>query len=331
MELRRDGARLATEERLAGHRLPRLECVARQLLHARGHVAHTLEPQIRLDAVERAQRERQLAEVRVARALPHAVDRSVDPRRAGAHGGDGRCGGEPEVVVPVEVHRHARPDPLDRFADEIRNRLRRRDAQRVDDDDLLGARLDGRHVDALVEVRLGTRRVDTEERRVDVVLRCEAHGTRDAPEHLLPVDADRVQLQVGDRRLDHRRGHTELDERLEIRGNRTREAPDLRAEPGAGDQLHRVPVVLRHAREAGLDAVDAELVEQLRDLELLLGIEHDADGLLAVAQRGVVQADAPAEAIAVVQSAGPDLAHVPTLNIARSRPGSRRASRARPP
>ena len=34
------------------------------------------------------------------------------------------------------------------------------------------------------------------------------------------------------------------------------------------------------------------LVEQPRDLELLLRVEHDADGLLAVAQRRVVEADA---------------------------------------
>ena len=53
----------------------------------------------------------------------------------------------------------------------------------------------------------------------------------------------------------------------------------------------------------------AELVEQPRDLELLLGIEDDADGLLAVAQRRVVQADAAADAVAVVQRARPDLAH----------------------
>ena len=120
----------------------------------------------------------------------------------------------------------------------------------------------------------------------------EAHRARDAVEHLLAVDADRVQLQVGDRRLDHRRRHAELDERLEVGGHGAREAPDLRAQPGGRDQLHRVPVVLRDAREPRLDAVDAELVEQLRDLELLLRVEHDADGLLAVAERRVVQPDA---------------------------------------
>ena len=135
----------------------------------------------------------------------------------------------------------------------------------------------------------------------------EAHRARDPVEHLLAVDADRVQLQVGDRRLDHGRRHAELDERLEVGGDRAREAPHLRLQPGVRDELHRVPVVLRDAREAGLDAIDAELVEELRDLELLLRVEHDADRLLAVAERRVVEADAPAHAVRVVQGPGPDL------------------------
>ena len=129
---------------------------------------------------------------------------------------------------------------------------------------------------------------------------------RDPLEHRVARDADRVELQVGDRRLDHREAHAELDEQLEVGGHGAREAPDLGAQAGGRDQLDRAPVVVRDAREAGLDAVDAELVEQPRDLELLLGVEHDADGLLAVAQRRVVEADVPAEAVRVVQRAGPD-------------------------
>ncbi len=102
----------------------------------------------------------------------------------------------------------------------------------------------------------------------------------------------------------------ELDERLEVGGDRAREAPDLRPQAGRGDQPDRLPVLGRDAREAGLDAVDAEPVEQARDLELLGRVEDDADGLLAVAQRRVVEPDAAAEAVVVVERAGPDqLAH----------------------
>ena len=155
---------------------------------------------------------------------------------------------------------------------------------------------DGVH--AVVEVRCRPRRVDTEERRGDPVIRGEAHRARDAAEHLLAVDADGVELQVGDRRLDHRCADAELDEGLQVGGHRAREAPHLGAQAGARDELHRVPVVLRHARESRLDAIDAEVVEQARDLELLLRVEDDADGLLAVAQRRVVQPDVTADDMA---------------------------------
>src|SRR3712207_7898049 len=48
--------------------------------------------------------------------------------------------------------------------------------------------------------------------------------------------------------------------------------------------LFRSAVRVAHARKARLDAVDAEAVQGARDLELGLGVEHHADGLLAVAQ-----------------------------------------------
>src|SRR5207247_1367615 len=81
-----------------------------------------------------------------------------------------RCRREPEVVVAVEADRHVRTDPLDRAADQLCNRLRRGDPQRVDDSHLLRAGLDRALVDLLVEVGLRTRRVDPEERGVDSVL-----------------------------------------------------------------------------------------------------------------------------------------------------------------
>src|SRR5581483_9495442 len=175
VELRRDRAGLPAEERLAGDGLPRLERIAGERTHTLGDVADPLEAEVRLDAVERAQRHRHLAEVRVAGAFAHPVDRSLYPGRARADGGDGGGGGEPEVVVAVEVNRNLRADPLDRPADEVGHRLGRRDAERVDDDDLARAGLDRRLVHPLVEVGLRTRRVDAEERGVDVVLVGETH------------------------------------------------------------------------------------------------------------------------------------------------------------
>ena len=70
----------------------------------------------------------------------------------------------------------------------------------------------------------------------------------------------------------------ERDECLDVGLNRAREAPDLGVEAGLRDQPDGSRVVVRHARESGLDAVDPELVEEPRDLELLVGAERNADG-----------------------------------------------------
>ena len=229
----------------------------------------------------------------------------MDPGGSRPHRGDCRRGGDSEVVVAVEVDGHS-VDVLQRRADEIGDRLRRGDAERVHDCHLLCTRLDGGLVHPTVEVRLGAGRVDAEEGSPDPVLAREAHGVRDALEHLLPGDADRLELQVGDRRLDHRRLDTELDEELEVGRHRAREAPDLGRQAGAGDQLDCPPVLLGDARKARLDPLDAQSVEQPRDLELLLGREDDADGLLPVAQGRVVEADLPTDPETVVERPGPD-------------------------
>jgi len=50
-------------------------------------------------------------------------------------------------------------------------------------------------------------------------------------------------------------------------------------------------VVNGDAGKAGLDAVDAEGVEMAGDFEFLLRGEHNAYGLFAVAESGVVKAD----------------------------------------
>ena len=96
----------------------------------------------RRDPVQRLERERDLDQVGVPRPLAHPVDRSLHPRRARLHGGDRGGGPEPEVVVPVPVHGDLAAEPVDGLPDEVRGRLGRRDADRVDDDDLLRARLD---------------------------------------------------------------------------------------------------------------------------------------------------------------------------------------------
>ena len=146
--------------------------------------------------------------------------------------------------MAVEVDRHVRAGQLNRSADELGNRLGRRNPERVDDTELARTGLDRARVDALVEVRIRTGRVDAEEGGVDSLLRGERHRRGDPAEHLLARNADRVELEVGDRRLDHGCTDAELDQRLEVGGHRPRKAPDLGAQAGAGDQLHGIPIVL---------------------------------------------------------------------------------------
>ena len=67
-----------------------------------------------------------------------------------------------------------------------------------------------------------------------------------------------------------------------------------------------VPVVLGDARKPRLDAVDPEVVQQTGDLQLLLGVEHHADRLFAVAKGRVVEADRAAEPVGIVELACPD-------------------------
>jgi hypothetical protein len=197
-------------------------------------------------------------------------------------------------------------EPLVRAADEVGDRFRGRDAEGVDDDDLLRAGFDRRLVDGLEIGWVGASAVDAEERDADPLLGSERDGVDDPLEHRLAIDAERVELEVGDRRLDHARADAELDERFDVGLDGAREAPDLGGETGVADQLDGAPVVRGHTRKAGLDPLDAELVQPSRQLELVLGREDDADGLLAVAQRGVVKADLRLEGVRVVDPAGPE-------------------------
>ena len=146
-------------------------------------LAGAIEAQVRRDAVERVERERDLDQVGVAAALAHAVDRPLHPGRAGADGGGGRGGREPEVVVAVEVDRDVRPEPLARAADEVGDRLGRRDPDRVDDDRFLRARLDRGLVRLAEELEVGAGAVDAEVRDGDAVLRRERDRVADPLEH----------------------------------------------------------------------------------------------------------------------------------------------------
>ena len=72
-----------------------------------------------------------------------------------------------------------------------------------------------------------------------------------------------------------------------------RDSPQITAFLARGrDLVDGREIALRGDREAGLDDVDAHVVEQLGDLELLLVGHGGAGALLAVAQGGVEDDDA---------------------------------------
>src|SRR5256885_277519 len=83
-------------------------------------------------------------------------------------------------------------------------------------------------------------------------------------------------------------------------------APSHPRGPPLENRMDGALVVGGEAREAGLDPLDPELVEPTRDLELLLRIENDANRLLAVAERRVVEADLGVDRRVAVDLAGPD-------------------------
>ena len=82
MELTRDGAGFAREQVVADKRFVRLELVSRQSADALGKRTQPVEPEIGLDAVQAAQRERDLAEVGVPSAFAQSATPSAKTKKA---------------------------------------------------------------------------------------------------------------------------------------------------------------------------------------------------------------------------------------------------------
>ena len=100
-------------------------------------------------------------------------------------------------------------------------------------------------------------------------------------ELLLHVDRRRrdEDVDAGLGRVPHR-----LPRAVDVLERGARQRRDGRAAHGLADRLDRLEVALAGDREPGLDHVDAEAPELLRDLELLAHVERDARRLLAVPQ-----------------------------------------------
>ena len=232
VELRGDRAGLPAEEVLADERRPRRQRVAAELADASTRPARS--PRVggwSSYAVQRLERERDLAEVCVAGALAHAVDGSVDPVGARPDRGDRAGGRKAEVVVAVVVQRHVRADRVADAPDEVGDRLRRSDAERVDDDDLRRARSRSRAGIPAARKSRSAREPSTPKNatRTPASSR-DRHRALDPLEHLRARHAERVELEVGDGRLDHRRAKAELDDRVARRPARPARSPTARRE-----------------------------------------------------------------------------------------------------
>ena len=145
----------------------------------------------------------------------------------------------------------------------------------------------------LEERGVGARAVDAEVRDLDRPPAANATAVRSGRASRR-ANADRVELEVPDRRLDHARRDAELDERLDVRLHRA-EKPQTSAFSPAS----RISWTARQSSSEtrGNPASIRSIPSSSRPRAIssfCSGVEHDADGLLAVAQRRVVEADARA-------------------------------------
>ena len=240
-------------------------------------------------------------EVGVAGSLPAAVHRALDLARAdldrGQRVGDGALG----VVVAVDSNWYGVAEGADRGARRDGHLRGQRGPVGVAQRHGLGPGLRG-GTDARQRVLgLGAVAVEIVLGVVDHALAgCAQEGDRlgDHPQVLLAVDLDEL-LEVqrpglADQRADRGDAVGERRERRVVGGGDP--APARHAEGGdlgvgealAREQLEQLALLRIRRREAGLDQVDAELVELVGDAQLLVGREGHPLALHAVAQRCVI-------------------------------------------
>ena len=153
VELARYCAALAHKKIFAHQWLPRFQSVAAGLLHDLRDFANLGQVQYDRHVVEAAQRQRDLADVGIAGALSHPVDRALNPRRAAPHGSHRARRGHPEIVVPVEVDWDLRSDPFASLPNQKLDRFRSTRADGINHDDFSRARFERRRVDLFARTR----------------------------------------------------------------------------------------------------------------------------------------------------------------------------------
>ena len=246
----------------------------------------------------RAKRHHHFLERAVARPLAEAVDRALDLAGPRLDGRQAVGHGEAEVVVAVGADhrlvdvRHAVHQALDHtvhvrgrgVTDGVGNvhRCRARGNHRLDH--------------AAEEVDLGAGRVLGRELDVSAVAPRPRHAGDGAGEHLrlghpqleLTVDRTGREKHVDPGLL---RGLERFPGPVDVGVVAASQAADPRALHHLRDLTHALEVARRCDREAGLDHVHPEQHERLGDLQFLGEVHARPGRLLAVAERGVEDAD----------------------------------------
>ena len=235
----------------------------------------------------------------IACPLADAVDGAFDLPRAAGDAGQRIRHRHAEIVMAM--HREHRlvgiRHPLDQGAHEVGVFLRHGVADGVGNIDRGGAGLDHGLDDPAQEIHLAAgavlgRPFDV----VDLVARAGDVGDRGL-QHLLRRHVE-LDPHVQRRGRDHGMDAAALGEfhrfraAVDVLRMRARQAGDHGVLGAPGDLADRLEIAFGGDREAGLDDVDAHIVEHFGDLELFLEGHGGAGALLAVAQGGVEYNDA---------------------------------------
>ena len=202
--------------------------------------------------------------------------------------------GQAQIVVAVHGEdrlvrvRHALAQHLDRLVHLLRHGV----ADRIGDVDVVVAGLDRGFHAAAQEIRLGAGRVHRRPFHIVSVRAGSRHRGDHLLEHLFGAHLELILpanrrgadegMDAASRGVAHRFAGT-----VDVLVIAARQAAHNRVFYELGDLRDRLEIAVRRGREARLDDVDAHLVQQDGDFELLVMGHRGARRLLAVAQRGV--------------------------------------------
>jgi hypothetical protein len=244
------------------------------------------------------QRHHDLFERRVPRALADAVDGALDLPRTGLDRRHRVGDGQTQVVMTVGAQHalvQAGYSAQQRREDEV-DLVWERVAHRVGNVDRARARLDrGRH-HLRQEIEIGARRVLGAELDVVAVAEREPHGlarlidallARDA-QLLLQVDVGRRNEHVDARALGRLQGSSGG---LDVWPHGAGQRRDDRPAHILADRAYRFGVLRRACGEPGLEDVDTEIGELVREPKLLRSGHAAAGRLLTIPERRVEHSD----------------------------------------